>query len=88
MMKIKNQKVTITTQETITVDDLCYIVADILPIEAIPYFVAKLDLLSQDWSVTEELISHYLHMNNVHKKEMVSTGEEQARKPKEIKVKF
>ena len=62
MGKNKNTLVSVTITEEMTMENLVRLVSFAVSEEDAPKFIALLDLAYADWSVTEEIIKHFLYV--------------------------
>lgn len=79
-MSKKKTFISVSVTEKFTLEQLAEMLAYNIRNEDMPRFIAMLDKNMQDWGVTEELISHYKHLDILRKEH-----DPEELKPKEIK---
>lgn len=72
---IFEKKVSLPVRVNLTLDQLSHLITSSVDIDDMPKFIAMLDSDCENWDITEKLIKHYKHLEEVYIKEEIDTDE-------------
>lgn len=85
--KTKTAKIATTFTVPITMSTQQYVdMARSFPADCIPEIIAALDLVCEDWGITEQVINHFLAVKQEGEKEVDASNLDLVFKPKKIET--